>query len=266
MTIKRTMVKLCEHVLGPRFVIKQRVRAELKTGEVELTLLPLLSEPSKTFVDIGANKGVYAFYAESFFGQVIAIEANPSLAVELGKALGPKSKVIDVALSDQQGSGRLWIPVQGTSDIDTRSSLESTANDGFEQRQIEVPLITLDKLNLKNVAVIKIDVEGHEINVLQGSIQTLTTNKPTIIVECEERHNKGAVERLFSLLKGIGFSPWYLHRRSIKDGDSFDVTVLQNESHAKSVNGQRSPDYINNFVFIHRDRDEVIYRLRRAFP
>jgi FkbM family methyltransferase len=54
--------------------------------------------------------------------------------------------------------------------------------------------ITLDSLNLENIDYIKIDVEGHEFDVLQGAVNTIRRNKPIIEFECN-----GLSEKLFGI-------------------------------------------------------------------
>ncbi|MFG1239295.1 FkbM family methyltransferase [Xanthobacter autotrophicus DSM 597] len=266
MGLKQCAVGIVELILGPRFVARRRLHSQLKTGEVELGLLPILGDPNRDFVDIGANKGVYSMYAVSFFRKVIAFEANPDLAAPLAKILGDKGEVRAVALSDNEGSGKLWIPFSGKREINSRSSLEAEANEGFEQRGIEVPLTTLDRFSLDDVAVVKIDVEGHEFRVLQGAIYTLSRNRPIVLLECEERHNPGGIARAFSFFRDLDFHPWFLHRNKLCDGDTFDTNVLQCGTAAKQVSGHRSSDYINNFVFVPRERSDVLDRLRQAHP
>ena len=50
-----------------------------------------------------------------------------------------------------------------------------------------------------DVSVIKIDVEGHEIDVLHGAEKTLRTHKPTLIVEIHDTKKSLVPEFLFSL-------------------------------------------------------------------
>ena len=47
----------------------------------------------------------------------------------------------------------------------------------------EIDVVRLDNFNLSDISLIKIDVENHENEVLQGSKQTILTNKPIIVLE-----------------------------------------------------------------------------------
>ena len=65
--------------------------------------------------------------------------------------------------------------------------------------------IRLDDLKLDGVGFIKIDVEGHELNVLEGARNFFATNRPVCLIECRDR-NKHQVEEFFTGLN-IGYSP-----------------------------------------------------------
>lgn len=252
-------------LLGPRHRARQLVRRELATGEPELALIPLLADPARDFLDVGANDGVYSFAALPHFRRVFAVEAHPDLAEPLRRIIEPKGRVIAAALSDHEGVARLWIPQRGDKDLTTRSSLEADANPGFSQREAEVRLTTLDALGLDALAVVKIDVEGHEFAVLRGAVRTLATAKPLCIVECEERHNAGGVARAFAFFGEHGYRPYYLHRGRLCDGDDFDPGRLQRADEAKPVGGGRAADYVNNFIFAHPDNQAGLDRIRAAF-
>ena len=89
------------------------MRRELATGEPELALIPLLADPARDFLDVGANDGVYSFAALPHFRRVFAVEAHPDLAEPLRRIIEPKGRVIAAALSDHEGVARLWISAAG---------------------------------------------------------------------------------------------------------------------------------------------------------
>jgi FkbM family methyltransferase len=237
---------------------------ELRHGEPELGILPLICDPTRTFVDVGANRGVYSYRALEFCSHVYALEAHPTLAAPLRRVLGRRGTVLNVAASDKRGNAQLAIPFRDGVEVDTRSTLEANANPGFELRTTSVETYPIDDLDLGPVGVIKIDVEGHEHSVLEGAIGTLTHDKPVVIVECEERHHAGGVERTFSLLEGLGYRGYFLQKGILRDGREFDPKVLQDVDKASS--GQiRTGEYINNFIFIHPERNSSLSRLRERY-
>lgn len=249
---------------GPAYYARKALERELAQGEPEIRLVPALGNCQGTFVDVGANQGSYALHAIGHFARVVAVEAHPDLARWLTRALGPRAEVRHAALSDSDGKATLHVPLLDDREIQTRCSLNEDANPGFALRSVEVPMTSLDALALDNVRVIKIDVEGHELAVLRGARQTIARCQPVCIVEVEERHNAGGTAAAFAFFAGLGYAGWFLHRGTLKSASEFDPAVLQREENAKSVSGERSPDYINNFLFVPSGDQASLDRIRVA--
>lgn len=244
--------------------VRHRINRELNVGEPELKLIPLLADTGRDFLDVGANTGVYSFMALGRFRRVLAAEAHPGLIGGLRRILKSDNQVLPVALSDTVGSTTLHVPVRRGRAVTTRCSLQADANPGFMLRTVTVPTTTIDHLGLDRLALIKIDVEGHELKVLHGATQTLAASRPVCIVECEERHHAGGVAKAFAFFGGLGYRAYYLHRGALHDGADFDADELQRPENAKSVGGGRSADYVNNFVFVHSDNAGAVTRIRDA--
>lgn len=244
---------------------RQLINRELRDGEPELRLLPILADLNRDFLDVGANRGVYSFYALGRFRKVIAVEAHPGMAAGLRRIIKADNEVLPIALSDDVGETTLHIPTRHGRDVFTRSSLQKDANPGYRLRTVAVPTTTIDHLGLGEIGLLKIDVEGHESAVLHGGTQTLQTAKPTCIVECEERHNAGGVARTFAFFDSIKYRGFFLHRGTLQDLGQFDPSVLQRPEDAKSLGGKRSPDYVNNFIFVHQHNDAHLARISAAF-
>jgi FkbM family methyltransferase len=241
-----------------------QLRRELNIGEPEIRLVPLLADPALDFLDVGANNGVYSFHALGRFRKVVAVEAHPGLISGLRRIVKNDNQVLAIALSDEVGETSLHVPVRRGRDVNTRSSLQADANPGFALRTVTVPTTTIDHLGLDRLALIKIDVEGHELKVLRGGTQTLKTAKPVCIVECEERHNAGGVAQAFAFFDSLGYRGYFLHRGALRDDADFDAAALQRPENTKAVGGGRSPDYVNNFIFVHPDNDTGLGRIRQA--
>lgn len=263
--MQRTIQRLAGSFAAPTLRARQDVRWELRRGEPELRLVNVLRNPTRDFLDVGANKGVYAFHAIGRYRKVVAVEAHPGMVTGLRRIIKPKNEVLPVALSDKTGETVLHVPTRNGRDVFTRSSLQEDANPGFKLRAVDVPMTTIDELRLGDIGVLKIDVEGHETAVLHGGASTIRTWKPTCIVECEERHNAGGIARTFDFFDSLGYRGFFLHRGVLRDGSDFDAAALQRPEDAKSVGGGRSADYVNNFIFVHKDRDSDLMRIRRAY-
>jgi hypothetical protein len=62
-----------------------------------------------------------------------------------------------------------------------------------------VTLTTLDRFGLRDVAFVKIDVEGHEVEVLKGGMETFSRDRPVVLVEIKTK-NLNEVTRFFDEL------------------------------------------------------------------
>lgn len=150
-------------------------------------------------VDIGANGGQSAI-ALAFIlrdHQIISFEPNPALWPELDfvrRIVGARFSYRKLGLADQSGSMTLHIPQVGDLPITTRASLsraeaevhcamlerETGRKAGIAQRTVDI--VRFDELGLAP-DVVKVDVEGYELQVLEGMRSTLEASRPMIMLE-----------------------------------------------------------------------------------
>lgn len=160
------------------------IKSLLRNGiswELNLTKLMKQKIPlGSTAIDIGAHIGTHTIAlseAVGPLGRVIAFEPQPKLFRELfmNMALNGASNVefCWAGVGDHVGQVELG-------PIKLGNEGGSSLNGGTDQF---VSLITLDSLDLNNVSLIKIDVEGMENAVIDGARETLLRNKPTLFIE-----------------------------------------------------------------------------------
>jgi FkbM family methyltransferase len=236
--------------------------------EAELKIIPFLCERHQTTIDVGANVGLYSYVFSKWSNNVIAIEPHPDLALRLKNLLPSSVGVINIAASDHDGVSDFYIPIVDGVEIASRSSLETSVNFEFSARRIRVETRRLDSLSLGwgTVAIVKIDVEGHEMSTLQGMTGIIEQSRPTLIVESEARLLHDAPQIVFNFLKQYGYEGYFIHRDQLKPISDFSVGQFQNETNRKPVFGARSPDYVNNFIFVHLDRLDVIDAIAKVYP
>lgn len=171
-------------VIGDRLLMDLIGMTARCSPEPEVTRLKKIIRTDGIAIDVGAAYGLYSWHLSRLTKECIAFEANPESAAILMKRL-PRTAVYSVALSSSCGKTKLRIPRMGSLEITGYSTIEAKNSlcqfDGY--REIEVPMRTLDSFELDNVCFIKIDVEGHELEVLKGGEKTISQNKPDILVE-----------------------------------------------------------------------------------
>lgn len=191
--------------------------------EPEMSLLPDLCDSTKGVLDIGANWGAYSFQCARIAQHVHCFEPQPRLAQVLRKGVGRRANVTvhQCALSDNSGKAAIRIPRNdiGYSTIEKQNVLEGKVDLSRGIETVNVPTKRLDDLELGCISFMKIDVEGHELAVLNGGLNLLKEQKPTILVESENRHNPGVVQQLNELLEGLGYRSWVLEQHELQPFD-----------------------------------------------
>jgi FkbM family methyltransferase len=134
-------------------------------------------------LDIGAHIGIWSVALSKVFNQVHAFEVNPDTTPCLN--LNIESRNIKNVLVHPFGLGESnygiqLIPTQNKS-MATFVIPESIGN---------IPIKSLDSLNIKNIDLIKMDVEGYESFVLLGGKSTIKKYKPIIVTEDKNLHKK----------------------------------------------------------------------------
>jgi FkbM family methyltransferase len=135
-------------------------------------------------VDVGVWWGPWSWWLARRVPHVDSFEANPALVAKIGSVLPSNVTLHPVALSDQAGEAKLWIPGGGTG-TEGRASLgpTQTAAPGWQQTTVETK--RLDDFELGDVGFLKVDVEGHELSVLKGATNLLQRTRPIVMVEIE---------------------------------------------------------------------------------
>ena len=224
---------------------KFRAYRERARGEAELRLIPFLADKNKASIDIGANKGVYTYWLSKFSSHVYAYEPNLKIFKILNagtKGAGASNVTTSsVALSNNSGASVLRIPAGPKGDSNQGASLNyKKVGDTYSEATIE--LRTLDEENISNIGLIKIDVEGHELEVLQGAEKTIKENRPILIIEIEQIHNRVPIVEAIERVCAMGYRALFLLDETLTDFSTFDPDVHHNPEKRQS--------YIFNFIFL----------------
>jgi FkbM family methyltransferase len=165
-------------------------------------------------LDCGANIGVHTIeWAKQMhdWGSVVAFEAQERIFYALAGNIALNNcfnaKAIWAAVG--ASNGEIGVPMPNYQSPASFGSLEirQTAETEFIGQPIDydklqsTPLTTIDALGLSRVDLIKIDIEGMEVEALQGAFDTIARNKPQLIIE----KIKSSERDISALLTPLGY-------------------------------------------------------------
>ena len=102
------------------------------------------------------------------------------------------------------------------------------------------------------MGLMKIDVEGHELSVLHGGRKLIERDRPSFIIEAEERHRFGAVKTNEDLFEQIGYKGFWVYGGRFAPIQYFDSHALQDLANIDVETRIPGRIYINTFSFIGR--------------
>lgn len=171
----------------------------------------LTGEPG-TFVDVGANAGVYALLCRLLWPSMAVVAFEPSPAtVEAGRAWAAANGV-DVAF---EAAALSDVDDRGVLHLSAKSDASNSLVAGFREATgaVEVDLVTLDGYAARTgltPTVVKIDVERHEPAVLRGARRTLERDRPVVVIEVLGGEE---AEPVHALLADLGYTARRLDAR-----------------------------------------------------
>lgn len=248
----------------------------MRIGEPELRLIPVLADPNRQGLDIGANIGVYTAAMLKTCRGVVAFEPHPTIRARLRKAHSD-ADILPFAASRTTAMSSLRIPFVRGEEWHPRSSLEAVDAE-FDHREIEVGVVPIDALPLGDVGLIKIDVEGHELAVLEGAQETIRRDQPNLLIESEWRHGAGP-DAVADFLKPLGYDGFFVEGRDLVEIGQMNSSkqwvpeitassrAMRRDRIRQLIGGIDSLDVnspINNFIFVPEARAASMLDQMRA--
>jgi len=178
---------------------KEHLRGNL-FDYAELVEMSKLITDGDTIIDIGANVGNHTVYFSKKYtnSKIIPFEPHPEALSILRKNIADnscvnvESRYLGIGLSDTNGSDHM---IRGGKNnlgnsrlICTDSIAEETLKSNVNYCEIEIAQGDNILLN-ENPDFIKIDVEGHELNVLNGLEQTIECHRPGLFLEVNKAND-----------------------------------------------------------------------------
>jgi len=177
-------------------LISNHLKKELYENDLhQLALKLLINEPSGTVLDIGANLGTFCVPLARKIPKLKFHAFEPQRIVNYQLCANivinglDNVQTYELALSDRDDQLNLVMPdYTKETNIGAFSIDKEVRENEYECATTSVTnkifLVPLDLLTFSDVKLIKIDVEGHELEVLQGGLETLKANNyPPIIFE-----------------------------------------------------------------------------------
>lgn len=178
---------------------------------------PLLPIKPSTILDVGAHRGEVAeqlaeLYHPSFIGLV---EPLPQMLDLLqAKSLAPNQKLFPCALGGSEGTAVLNVlaSLPSSSLLEPSKECELLFDRPMNKtRMVEVPMRTLDEIfsecGLLELDLLKIDVQGYELQVFMGGRETLKKTRLIISEVSFFEHYEGQplFKKIYDFLTQIGF-------------------------------------------------------------
>jgi len=140
-------------------------------------------------LDIGSNIGQWTRPLTKKFDSVICFEPNPNFRQCFKRNITETNVVLwPYGLSDREHRGQQ----------DFNSTILNESEGDIECR-------TLDSFGLTNVDLVKIDVDGFEVPLLEGARDTLTKNNAVVNIEMKRDKRSSTVRRAEEILRDLGY-------------------------------------------------------------
>ena len=180
--------------------------------------------PGMQFIDIGPHLGFFSFYAARLLGSrgsVIAFEPDPDVYESLVRSarLHSPNRITcaNIALSDTNGQAVFYRAKRPASSslVPEKTGYEDRYRDSIivKSRRLDDYVKEVD-LDLSDLHLIKCDVEGHEVKVVTGMLETLIqASFPQIWIEVRGPEGSTRAPNTFpcvnKLLSELGYKPYF---------------------------------------------------------
>lgn len=220
-----------------------RARRDLRRYEAEIHLLPFLADPKRNAIDAGAHRGSYCYFLSRMCPKVYAYEPNPVMRDYLKRVARKNVVISDAGLSNASGEAQFVVPNSERGYRNTAGTLETKLYE-TNSTHFNVRIVRLDGEPIENVGFIKMDIEGHELQALDGARKILERDRPVMLIEVREELNSKPIEQALAQIESYGYLAFALKDRQLCDWKLLDLDWYR-------PNPTRPPagERIINFIF-----------------
>jgi FkbM family methyltransferase len=149
-------------------------------------ILRIVLEKDSSFIDVGCHRGGFLIEANKFApsGSHIGFEPIPDIYNKVVEALGGVNDIRPMGISNERGE-TTFNYVKSNPLYSGIKKRNYPGKESVEELTIKVDTLDHQLFQSSRVDLIKIDVEGAELNVLKGGINTITKFNPVIVFEYE---------------------------------------------------------------------------------
>jgi FkbM family methyltransferase len=221
-----------------------RLKSYSKNGmwesiERDMEIVKYFVASGDSVIDVGANFGFYTVFLSNLAGDkgnVYSFEPIPLTYEILSNNVRSLSlanvKAFGCAISEKDGPGVMVIPKWSASGGENfyQASIQTDKRVGGQFREVQVCLKKLDSLfygHERKIAFVKIDVEGHELQVIEGAKSLISQSKPVLLIEIwgSPDDQQSSAFALFEQLKREGYDAYWYDGIKFRHRSSGDRSV-----------------------------------------
>ena len=232
---------LIEHLLASRPSLYRVAHSVRSFPNPDKLIFSKFIKKGDIVIDCGANVGLYTNFIRSIVGKsgfVHAFEPIPSTFKNLQTNTKDYASLNNYILNNlglykKRENLTAYIPDSIHGHASLNNHISEWKSDSIEEVSIE--LTTLDSYfsekKLKKIDFIKMDIEGAELDALEGGQQTLSEYTPTLHLEVNSKllkNFKRAPSDLFKFLKPLGYKKFYYYDANPKILSCFEQLLASN--------------------------------------
>lgn len=193
-------------------IVSYAIRLYGEYCHAEIDVMSRFLKKESGYLDVGTNIGYHARAVQRQTGcDVMGFEPNPNhFVVASYNCQGLPIQIVNAAVGNH--SGKTFIKHFEPDQVENFGNISIVESGGDE-----VELIKLDQLNIVKCDLIKIDVEGFELQVLEGAVNILNKFKPVIFYEAQEEE---LWPECWQFLDDLGYRQYWIACRNSPIGDT----------------------------------------------
>lgn len=234
---------------------RRSLKAASEDDEPDLKIVKYLVNKGDVVIDIGANIGLFTLFLSRFVGKEGRVYSFEPIGVtykilssNMNSLKADNVSLFNYGISDKNCSTYMEVPKYTSGGENFyQAHIVDSSSEGKSFRRINVEIMTLDSLlpTLSGkVGFIKIDVEGHELNAINGGLRLLSSHMPALLIEISGNPDEGdsSAARIFFQLSKYGYSPYLFDGDNLKPRVAGDRSInyfFLAEKHLKSLKGKK---------------------------